>query len=223
MKIIHSGVVLALALAPALARAEDKGTTQTTNQSISTNEGARTAGNATNTADTGQQRHGEAKMTDARLVAILHHVNQDEIAAGKLAQQKGQSAEIKSYGQQLIDDHTKSDQEVKAAAKQAGIDIKESALTAQDKQMMKVDKNKMDQLKKMSGAKFDHTFAQVMAKDHDHVISMLKDHKSDIRSADLQQLVEKTIPVLEQHKDLAEKAMKDTGKTQNQGRTPTSR
>src|SRR5204863_1319600 len=114
----------------------------------------------------------DEKMTDARLIAVLHQVNQEEIAAGKLAQQKGQSAAIKDYGKQLVQDHTKSDADVKAAAKKAGMSMSESALTQHDKEMMRVDKNKMDQLKRMSGAEFDRTFAQVMAKDHDHMISM---------------------------------------------------
>ncbi|TMB08550.1 MAG: DUF4142 domain-containing protein [Deltaproteobacteria bacterium] len=79
----------------------------------------------------------DEKMTDARLVALLHHVNQDEIAAGKLAQQKGQSVDIKAYGKRLVTDHSSSDQEVMAAAKKAGISPSDSALTANDKEMMR--------------------------------------------------------------------------------------
>jgi putative membrane protein len=218
MKLINSGLVVALLLAPAFARAEDKGTTKTNSQ-----DAARTDANPMNTPDTGKAQAGEEKMTDARLVALLHHVNQDEIAAGKLAQQKGQSASIKSYGKQLVADHSKSQQEVTAAAQQAGVAIKDSALTAHDKEMMKVDKNKMDQLKRLSGAEFDVAFAQELARDHDHMVSMLRDHKGDIQSADLKQLVEKTIPVLEKHKDLAEKAEKDAGRSANQARTAPAR
>jgi predicted outer membrane protein len=70
----------------------------------------------------------------------------------------------------------------------------------------------------MSGAEFDKTFAQVLAKDHDHMVSMLRDHKDDLKSPELKQLVENTIPVLEQHKDMAEKAGRST--PQSQGRSP---
>ena len=87
-----------------------------------------------------------------------------------------------------------------------------------DREMMRTDKNKMDQLKKMSGAEFDKTFAQVLAKDHDHMVSMLRDHKEDLKSPELKQLVDNTIPVLEQHKDMAEKAGRST--PQPQGRSP---
>jgi putative membrane protein len=217
MKLIARGMAFALALAPTLAHAEDKSTTKTTSK-----DAARTDANPMNTPDTDNPGKKAAttdeKMTDARLVALLHHVNQDEIAAGKLAQKKGQSADIKNYGRQLVEDHTKSDSDVKAAAKKAGISPSDSALTAHDREMMRTDKSKMDQLKKMSGAEFDKTFAQVLAKDHDHMVSMLRDHKDDLKSPELKQLVDNTIPVLEQHKDMAEKAGRNT--PQPQGRSP---
>jgi len=88
---------------------------------------------------------------------------------------------------------------------------------------MKVDQNKMDQLKQMGGAEFDHTFAQVMSNDHDHVAKMVRDHKSELKSHDLQTFADQTLPVLERHKDMADKAMKDSKQAStgsNQGRSP---
>jgi putative membrane protein len=86
--------------------------------------------------------------------------------------------------------------------------------------MMKIDKNKMDELKKMSGAEFDRAFATVMANDHKHMISLLKDGKGDLRSEDLKTLVDNTLPVLEQHKDMAEDASSKLQRATNQGRAP---
>src|SRR5205823_11158134 len=222
MKLIARGIAFALALAPALLQAEEKSTTTPTSK-----DSARTDANPMNTPDTGSRAKkssaADEKMTDARLVALLHHVNQDEIAAGKLAQQKGQSADIKSYGKQLVDDHTKADADVKAAATKAGISPSDSALTAHDREMMRVDKNKMDQLKKMSGAEFDRTFAQVLTQDHQHMISLLRDHKGDLQSPELKTLVDNTIPVLEKHKDLARKVLRNSPPPANLGRTPNRR
>src|SRR5438067_13013464 len=96
MKMIARGMACALAVAPALAHAEDKSTTKTTSK-----DAARTDANPMNTPDTDKPGKKSAaadeKMTDARLVTLLHHVNQDEIAAGKLAQQNGQRAAIEMY------------------------------------------------------------------------------------------------------------------------------
>jgi putative membrane protein len=160
----------------------------------------------------------DAKMTDERLITILHDTNKEEIDAGKLAQQQGSSADVKTLGQKLVSDHTKADKDVMEAAAKAGVKPNPSSLSAHDKQMMQTDQKKMDQMKRLSGSEFDTAFAQTMSRDHDHMISMLKDAKSHV-SAPIQQLVEKTIPVLEQHKDLADKAAKSADRA-TRGRQP---
>jgi putative membrane protein len=72
---------------------------------------------------------------------------------------------------------------------------------------MKVDRNKMDQVKKLSGAEFDRAFAQVLKNDHDHMAKMVRDHKGDLKAQALQSYADQTLPVLEQHKDMADKAL----------------
>jgi putative membrane protein len=206
-------IASALLLAPALARADSTVRTDTKHAE-------RTAGNPMNTPDTDSAKAPKEKLTDARLVTLLQHVNKDEIDAGRLAEKNGQSPEIQNFGKKLVADHTRSQNEVGAAAKKAGISPGESALTTHDREMMKIDKNKMDELKKMSGANFDKAFATVMANDHKHMISLLKDGKGDLRSDDLKTLVDNTLPVLEQHKDMAEDASSKLQRATNQGRAP---
>ncbi len=220
-----TGVALALMLAPAFARAEEKSTTQTTSK-----DSARTAGNPMNTPDTDKSASASSssqdeKMTDARLVTLLQRVNKEEIAAGKLAEKRGKSAAIRKFGQTLIADHTKSEKEVAQAAKKAKVTPSDSALTTKDKEQEKVDKNKMDQLKQLNGAEFDKTFAQVMSNDHEHMIDVLKNGKGDLKSDDLKTLVDDTIPVLEEHKKMADDAASKVDRAStgsNQGRSPRS-
>jgi putative membrane protein len=220
MRWMGACVAFALALAPALARAEEKGTTRTSGQgkmapdnqpmSASMPMSEKDAKKASKTSS------GET-MTDARFVAVMHHANQDEIEAGKLAEKNGKSASVKSFGKNLVSDHTKADQELLSAAKKAGITPGDSALTMKDKEEMKVDKNKMDQVKRMSGAEFDKAFGQVMSQDHERVLSMVRDAKDQLKSQELKQFADSTIPVLERHKDMADDAMHH-GADKNQGR-----
>ena len=197
MKTIISGLFFALALCPALAHAGDKGATS--------------APRARAPAGTNDE-----KWTDARLVTLLHHVNQEEIAAGKLAQEKGSSQEIKDYGRKLVTDHTRSDQDVLTAATKVGIKPNDSELSANDKEMMRIDKKKLEQLRRLSGSEFGKAFAQEMSRDHDHMISMVRDAKKQV-SAPMRELIDSTIPVLQEHKDLADKAARSD---RNQARTP---
>jgi putative membrane protein len=237
MRWMGACVAFALAMVPALAHAEDKGTTRTTGQSQVTSDKQpmstampMTEKEAASTsrredASSGEQASNQEAMTDARFVALMHHVNQDEINAGKLAQKKGKSSAVKSFGKTLVTDHTKSDQKLLAAAKKAGITPRDSALTTKDKEQAKIEKNKMDELKHMSGARFDKGFAQVMSNGHEHVIKMVRDAKDELKSQDLKTYADNTIPVLEKHKDLADQVLhsrQEASAGENQGRTPPS-
>ena len=54
---------------------------------------------------TGAQAQGAAP-NDAQIAAIVVTANQVDIDAGRLAKSKGQSKEIKDFGQQMVTDHT---------------------------------------------------------------------------------------------------------------------
>jgi len=56
----------------------------------------------------------------------LHAANQDEIAAGKLAQQQASAQAVKDLAKSLVDDHTKADQQVVDVAKRANVSLGES-------------------------------------------------------------------------------------------------
>ena len=46
-----------------------------------------------------------------------------EVAMGKLAEQNGQSDDVKSFGKRMVTDHTKTNDEVKSIAQQKGIKL----------------------------------------------------------------------------------------------------
>jgi predicted outer membrane protein len=61
-----------------------------------------------------------------RVLSDLHKVNALEVTVGKLAQDKGSTEAIRSYGQQLVDDHQAADQRIMSFAQSHDI-----ALTGQ--------------------------------------------------------------------------------------------
>lgn len=181
MKLI---VTLALALAPAIAFAKDTQKIDDTTRKI-------------------DSKNPDQLMTDARIASILHKVNKAEIDAGKLAEKDGQSAEVKDFGAMLIKDHTDADAKLTALCKTGKIDL--DTLNGPDKDMLKVNDEKMEQVKKMKGAEFDRGFGTAMYNGHDGVLKMLKDHDKDIKTAELRSFVDEIKPALEHHKDLADK------------------
>jgi predicted outer membrane protein len=136
---------------------------------------------------------------DAGILKDMAMANMAEIEGGKLAQSKGQSAEVKAFGQQMIDDHSANLKEVQALAEKHGVtlptepDAKHKAMAAK--------------LEKMSGADFDKAYMkQAGVQDHKTVHAKLMAASKKAKDADVKALVDKTEPVVAQHLKSAESA-----------------
>jgi hypothetical protein len=90
-------------------------------------------------------------------------INLAEISVGDLAQQKGGSDDVKSFGKMLVDDHTASNAKATSLAQANGVTPPTEPSAA--------DKKKHDELEKLSGAEFDREFAKAMVKGHEEAIA----------------------------------------------------
>ena len=59
-----------------------------------------------------------------------------------------------------------------------------------------------------SGSKFDQLFLQQAASDHQRLIQKLQQDRDDANDDDLEALIDKIVPILEQHRELAQILMK---------------
>jgi putative membrane protein len=140
---------------------------------------------------------GSAASSETRQVLEkLHHSNQMEIAAGKLAQEKGQSKDVRSFGKTLVSDHSAADKKVMALAKEEKIDLPAPAPMPEDK---------MSKMKSASGADFDKMFASDMLDDHKKDVADAKAARDATQDPKLKSLLGSTIPVLEKHEQIAQK------------------
>ena len=133
----------------------------------------------------------------ATVLGKLHHANQMEIEMGKLAQEKGQSKDVKNYGKTLVTDHTAADKKVMALAKQEKIDLTAAMPPMTD--------DNMALLKTAVGTEFDKVFARVMLEDHTKDVNEAKAARDATTDPKLKSLLTSTIPVLEKHRETAQK------------------
>jgi predicted outer membrane protein len=129
---------------------------------------------------------------DEKAVKDMAMADMAEVATGKLAQSKGQSAEVKAYGQQMIDDHGAALAKVQALAQARGVtlptelDSKHKAMSAK--------------LEKLSGAEFDKAYmAQAGVKDHTDTHKKLVADAKKIKDPEVKALADQHMPVVEQH------------------------
>src|SRR3954471_4283755 len=124
--------------------------------------------------------------------AIQH--NYAEVDVGKLAQDKGKSAEVKAFGEKMIKDHGDANQKAIAAAQQMGIDPPKGADMAHQAEYLK--------LKMLSGDSFDKSFAKGMVKDHQNDVKQFQ--KESSKSDPAGQFAKETLPTLQEHLRMAQ-------------------
>ena len=82
-----------------------------------------------------------------------------EVQLGKLASEKGSDPDVKAFGQQMVDDHSKANDQLKSVAEKDGMTLPTSPNAKQ--QMM------YTKLQALSGAAFDKAYVADMVKDHE--------------------------------------------------------
>jgi predicted outer membrane protein len=170
------------------------GSTGTSGSGAAASGGAATGGAAPAAPGT---TGGTLSKGDQQILAGMAQANIAEIEAGKMAQSKSQNDQVKSFAQQMIDDHTKALSDVQSLAQSKGVtlptepDAKHKALAAK--------------LDKMSGDTFDKTYmSQAGLADHKKVHAMLTKDAKRAKDPDVQALAAKMAPVVEQHLKAAE-------------------
>lgn len=131
-----------------------------------------------------------------------------EVKLGELAQSKGSSQDIKTLGQQMVTDHSKANEELKALATKKNIILPTG--------LSKDGQKSYDELNGKSGEDFDKAYAKMMVKDHEKVIDMFKKESEKGEDADLKSWATKTLPTLERHLEMSKKAhekLKDADKS----------
>ncbi len=146
-----------------------------------------------------------SKKTNAAILERIHLANLKEIEAGKIAEAKASSPEVREYADQLIKDHTSADQMVTGTAQKMGAHL---SGTATNRSKSGNGKREEQKLSAANGAQFDRLFLEQTSDDHKKLITELKQARDDASDDDIEALIDKIMPILQQHQDLAQILMK---------------
>ncbi len=119
-----------------------------------------------------------------------------EVDAGKLAQEKGQSAAVKEYGSRMVADHTKANEQLMKLASSKGVTPPGEPDSSHKKDI--------DKLSKESGNAFDKAYLKQMVSDHKTVVSLFEKEAKSGKDADLKQFASATLPTLQEHLQMAQ-------------------
>lgn len=127
-----------------------------------------------------------------------------EVQLGQLATQKASNPDVKAFGQRMVDDHSKANDEFKGIVSRKGVTLP-SGLDAKDQATY-------DRLSKLEGAAFDRAYMADMVKDHRADITEFEKEANGGSDADIKGFASKTLPTLKHHLEMAESAQAKVGK-----------
>jgi putative membrane protein len=106
-----------------------------------------------------------------------------EVAMGQVAEEKGQSEDVKSFGKRMVTDHGKANDELKSIASKKGVRLP----------------SKEPSTKWTS----DKAYIDMMVKDHEKDLAEFKEEASSGSDPDVKKFADDTAKVIQEHLDQA--------------------
>jgi putative membrane protein len=133
----------------------------------------------------------KSSSTDAVFIRTAAMDGLAEVEHGRLATQNASSADVKQFGQRMVDDHSKAGDELKSLAAQKNVtlptelDQKHRAMQAK--------------LAKLKGEAFDKAYMSHMVMAHQQAVTLFQHEAKAGKNADAKAWAAKTLPVLQEH------------------------
>jgi putative membrane protein len=106
-----------------------------------------------------------------------------EVALGRLAEQNGQSDDVKSFGKRMVADHSKANDELKSIAAKKGV--------------------KLPSKEPSEKWNSDKVYMDLMVKDHEKDLAEFQDEATNGSDPDVKKFAEDTAKMVQEHLDLA--------------------
>lgn len=134
--------------------------------------GDTTAAPAQESPAAGQPGLGTAgTMTEPELGSFLVTVNTLEIAEAELAQQQAENAEVRQFAEQLVQEHTRANEQLRQAL--GGGTTVDQEQSQQAQQLRQEATQSLERMRGLSGAEFDRAFIQHQIEMHQRVLDTL--------------------------------------------------
>ena len=136
-------------------------------------------------------------MGDAQIAAIVVTANQVDIDAGKLAESKASSSEVKDFGKLMVTDHSSVNKSATDLVQKLKVKPESSALS---QSLKKGGDENLAKLKKLDGAAFDRAYVDHEVQYHQAVLDTV-DMKliPNAKNAELKALLVQARPTFEAH------------------------
>ena len=140
----------------------------------------------------------KAPLTSSTFVSKAAQTGMAEVELGKIALGKSQNADVRAFADRMVKDHSKANEELTTIAQSKNVEV--------PKKLDIEHQGMVDMMRGKSGADFDKEYAQHMAKGHGDAVALFTDaSKASGLDHELAAFAQKTLPTLQEHKQMADK------------------
>jgi len=149
-------------------------------------------------------QESKVEREDASFLKQAAENGHAEVESSRLALKRTSNATVKSFAQQMIDDHTRAGKELETLAKSKGVEVSKEPSVMQQ--------GKIKLLGRAEGAAFDAQYADEFGvKAHESTVQLFEKAQAEVKDADVKAWATKTLPTLRQHLQHAQELKRKTG------------
>ena len=148
-----------------------------------------------------EDQQNEQPFDDATFVKMAGIDGMHEVELGKIGAEKAKNGDVKKFAEMMVTDHTKANEELKGAAKAAGLEVPSRLDEKHQKHV--------DMFKNYKGANFDSDYMKHMVTDHTQAVTLFTRASKELKNKELKDFATKTLPVIQGHLEMAKKLQKE--------------
>lgn len=114
-----------------------------------------------------------------------------ELTAGMMAAEQSKAQKVDTYGQQIVQVHSRTNPVLESLAKRKHIELP-AELPSEKKKLVA-------QLEDKKGEEFDKEFATVQLEAHQEAVALYEKADKEVEDKDIQAFVDQVLPVLKEH------------------------
>lgn len=157
--------------------------------------GSNTNKDSVDSAKTMNEAKGTVNKDVSDFVAKAASGGLMEVQLGQYASQNASNDRVKAFGNMMVQDHTKANNELKSLASANNISVPADLSEEQKKHM--------DDLMKKKGKDFDKAYMSMMVDDHKEDIAAFQKAADNLGDTTIKSFAQRTLPVLQVHLDSA--------------------
>jgi putative membrane protein len=135
-------------------------------------------------------------MSDKAFVKKAAEQTATEVELAKLAQEKGSSDGVKEFSKRVVEDQSKINPDLAAAASKVSVEV--------PSELPRGGKKAREKLAKLSGPDFDRAYAKLMLNDQKDNVQTFTQEARLGTVPEVREFAAKTLPTLQQHQKMAE-------------------